>query len=44
MKKEFIVMALFIIIFSALVVYGMNRFENINNGTMQVVNQNQMDR
>ena len=44
MKKGIIGMLLFIVVFSAIIVYGTNRIEKINNGEMTLVNQNQMDR
>lgn len=44
MKKETIGVIVFIIIMSVILIYGINRIEKINNGEMQLVNQNEMDR
>ena len=44
MKKTLIGTIVFIIIMSVILVYGINRIDKINNGEMQLVNQNEMDR
>lgn len=42
--KKVLGVLIFVIIFSMIMVYGMNRIEKINNGEMVLVNQNEMDR
>lgn len=42
--KKILGVTLFIVIFSIIMIYGMNRIEKINNGEMTLVNQNEMDR
>lgn len=44
MKKEVLGFVIFIILFSIIMIYGLNRFEKIENNEMTLVNQNQMDR
>ena len=44
MKKDLVMLIVFIIIFILLFIYGANRFNNINNGNMEVVSQSEMDR
>ena len=36
--------AVFALIFVGMIIYGLDRFEKIDNGQMTLVNQNQMDR
>ena len=44
MKKEMIGLIIFIIIFSVMILYGIDRFEKINNDEMIVVSESEMDK